>query len=230
MQRVELFTGFPEAARLENVVGVMNGAATRDLRAVINWPVIARVLAKGSAPSALARKAADAVSAWSAAGSSRLDRDLDGKIDDPGAAVLDAAYPGLARAVMSGRLGSGLTKGLEGVTGISNDANKGGSSYGGGWYSYVDKDLRTLLGDKVTAPWKDHFCGNGKVSACAAALWKAIDSASSKLAAAQGQEPASWHADATKERIAFAPGLIPDTMRWTNRPTFQQAIEFDGHR
>ena len=32
------------------------------------------------------------------------------------------------------------------------------------------------------------------------------------------------------ERIKFTPGLQPLTMRWTNRPTFQQLLEFTGHR
>ena len=35
---------------------------------------------------------------------------------------------------------------------------------------------------------------------------------------------------ATGERIHFQPGLIPYTMRWTNRPTFQQLMEFSSHR
>jgi hypothetical protein len=30
--------------------------------------------------------------------------------------------------------------------------------------------------------------------------------------------------------MKFAPGLIPDTMRWVNRPTFQGVYEFGGHR
>ena len=29
--------------------------------------------------------------------------------------------------------------------------------------------------------------------------------------------------------ISFVPGLISYTMRWTNRSTFQQVIEFTGH-
>jgi hypothetical protein len=57
---------------------------------------------------------------------------------------------------------------------------------------------------------------------------------------------ADWHADANAERISFGPLAPPDprlagdlptgvnrnkfSMRWTNRPTFQQAIEFSGHR
>jgi hypothetical protein len=34
---------------------------------------------------------------------------------------------------------------------------------------------------------------------------------------------------ATSSRIHFIPGLISFTMRWTNRSTFQQVIEFTGH-
>ena len=33
---------------------------------------------------------------------------------------------------------------------------------------------------------------------------------------------------ATRERIRFAPGLLPNTMRMSNRPTFQQVVEFAG--
>ena len=41
--------------------------------------------------------------------------------------------------------------------------------------------------------------------------------------AEQGPDPTEWRAQAT--RIKFQPGLQPDTMRWTNRPAFQQALE-----
>ena len=34
----------------------------------------------------------------------------------------------------------------------------------------------------------------------------------------------------TAERIRFASGVLPDTMRWTNRPTFQQLMSFSSHR
>ena len=49
-----------------------------------------------------------------------------------------------------------------------------------------------------------------------------------ELAAAQGPDVAAWRSDATRERIAF--GFLPDTARWTNRPTFQQVMSFSGHR
>jgi hypothetical protein len=38
----------------------------------------------------------------------------------------------------------------------------------------------------------------------------------------------AWSSSAAAERIKFTPGLIPFTMSWTNRSTFQQVIEFTG--
>jgi len=43
-------------------------------------------------------------------------------------------------------------------------------------------------------------------------------------------DPSQWRADATKERIVFAPGILTRTMRGSNKPTFQQAITFATHR
>lgn len=41
----------------------------------------------------------------------------------------------------------------------------------------------------------------------------------------------AWRADATQERISFAPGLLQTTIRYTNRPSgIQQMVEFSGHR
>ena len=42
----------------------------------------------------------------------------------------------------------------------------------------------------------------------------------------QGEvNPALWKGIAS--RTGFAPGLLPDTFPTTNRPTFQQVLEFD---
>jgi hypothetical protein len=231
-QRVEMFTGFPAKSKLENVVGVMNGAATRDLRASISWPVIKRVLARTEGPSQLAKDAAAQVDIWVANGADRLDTTGNGEITAPGAAVMDKAFPGIARAVMEGKLGTDMTDALRNQMGYSNNPSSGGSSFGSGWYSYIDKDLRKILGDNVKAPWTNQYCGDGTVSSCSQALWAAIKSAADGLAADTGRvDPATWHSSATRERITFAPGLLTGTtMRWTNRPTFQQAIEFNGHR
>jgi hypothetical protein len=45
----------------------------------------------------------------------------------------------------------------------------------------------------------------------------------------QGSDPSSWRANATRERITFVPGLLPYTMRYTNRPNgIQQVVSFVG--
>jgi len=109
-------------------------------------------------------------------------------------------------------------------------AGRGGLSFGGGWYGYIDKDLRTLLGRNVSGKFANRYCGKGDFNACSLSLWASLDVAGAELEAAQGADPGAWRADANRERITFQPGLIPDTMRWTNRPTFQQVNSFDGHR
>ena len=231
VQRKDLLTAAVGSGKLD-VVGLtaaMNKAATQDLRAVEVWPVIAAVLGTGPAPGARVREAADLVTSWRAFGASRLDRDLDGFIDHAGAAVLDAAWPLLARAVMRPVLGD-LTERLAAQHIVSDDANTQGSAYLAGWYGYVDKDLRALLGRPVRQRMSASYCGGGDLDACRDALWGAMAQAVDQLAAKQGSDPSKWRANAEAERINFTTGLIKDTMRWANRPTFQQVMSFKGHR
>jgi acyl-homoserine lactone acylase PvdQ len=227
--RVDMLTRALPAGKvtLPQVVNAMNEAATQDIRSVVVEPTISQVLRSGAAPSPRDQKLLDLLDAWSSAGSSRLDQDLDGKIDDPGAAIMDAAWPKLADAVLSRVLGP-LKDQLATLVTRNNQANSGGSAYAAGWYGYVWKDLRSLLGQKVDGAYSTQYCGGGSLQACRASLWAALDAAGNDLAAAQGADTAAWRADATAERISF--GLLPTTMRWANRPTFQQVVTFASHR
>jgi acyl-homoserine lactone acylase PvdQ len=219
VHRVDLLRLGLEARRrhtLASVVAAMNRAATQDLRAVRVLPAIAAVLTTGPATSPRAEQALSLLEAWRVNGASRLDRDLDGKIDDPGAAILDAAWPTLANAVMKPVLGP-LVDRLATLIIRDRRPNPTGNAYGNsGWYSYVEKDLRTLLGRPVRQPYTTRFCGGGDLAACRASLWAALEEAAAELALVQGPDPQAWRADATRERIRFA-GFLPDTMRWTNR-------------
>lgn len=171
----------------------------------------------------------DLLEAWRTAGSSRLDSNLDGKIDDPGAAIMDKAWPKIADAVMSPVLGPQLNE-LASLIGRDDAPNTQGSAYNTGWYGYIDKDLRTIAGRPVSGPFRTRFCGLGDLTACRDSLWAAIDAAGNQLASEQGTaNPADWRANAAIERIRFGQ-FFPFTMRWTNRPTFQQVISYDGHR
>lgn len=211
---------------LATVTGAMNAAATEDVREVLLWPVLRDVLARGTAPSARATQMVALLQQWHDQGGSRLDRNLDGKIDAPGAAILDTAWDGLANAAMCGPLGMALCDQLDGRM-SRFDAPPAGQY--DGWYQYMNKDLRTLLGRRVKGPFKTRFCGQGNLARCSTDLWAALDAAGATLAAQQGPDPAAWRADATAERIKFTP-LPLITMRYTNRPSGIQIVtSFSGH-
>jgi hypothetical protein len=165
--------------------------------------------------------------AWRQHGGSRLDRNLDGKIDDPGAAIMDAAWPKIADAFMGPVIGPQLNE-LDSL--FSRFDQPPGGQYDG-WYQYFDRDIRRLLGMPVAQPLANQYCGRGNLAQCRQSIWDAIAAAGRQLASQQGPNPPTWRADATKERISFAPGLLKTTMRYTNRPSgIQQVISFNGHR
>ena len=214
---------------MASVVSAMNAGATQDVRAIDTVPLLQRLLAGTTAPSARAQQMLDQLIAWNAGGGSRLDRDGDGKIDAAGAAVLDGAWDRISDALMRPVLGDDLIAQLARVQ-KRFDIPPAGQS--GGWYQYFNKDVRALLGDPVKGPYTVKYCGGGDRTACANDIWAAIDAAGTDIAAAQANEdPTTWRSDAVRERIKFVPGLLPYTMRYTNRPTgIQQVISFTGHR
>jgi hypothetical protein len=202
----------------------MNAAATTDLRHVDLTPILTRLIGTTAAPDARARRMLELLQGWGASGSSRLDRDLDGKIDAGAApAIMDALYPRLFAAAMP----------VPGLTGIVGTDAGPASDFSDGGFWYLDKDLRSLApASGLKRPYHVHYCGAGNATACVAAIWGAFDAAANDLQAAQGTaDPDAWTADAIKERIHFRPGLLPTTIRFTNRPTgIQQVISFSGHR
>jgi hypothetical protein len=215
---------------LAQVVSAMNQAATTDFRDVFLMPVVAEVMKKVSAPNQRDAQMLQLLLDWRAKGGSVLDRNNDGKVDDPGAAIMDAFGPLLSDAVMDPVLGPQAAQPDKTI--IGKDASWQGD-YAGGWNSYVDKDLRSLLGKKVKGAYHFKFCGGGNLNACATALWGALDAAGNTLQGANGNnpDPTTWRADANAEKISFAPNLLTTKIRYTNRPSgIQQVISFSGHR
>jgi acyl-homoserine lactone acylase PvdQ len=233
IQRVQLLNaGIAKQAKhdLASVTSAMNAAATQDLRAAGSLlPAIQGVLSGGPAPSARSQRMLDLLVEWRASGSSRLDRDGDGRMD-AGAApgIMDAVYPRLADAVLTPVLGPQLGQ-LDEIAGSTNSPKSG---FTGGRINAVDKDLRTLLGERFESPFRTRFCGAGDLAACRASLWQAFEDAGAALAEQQGSaDPSAWTSDANAERIKFAPGLMQTTIRYTNRPSgIQQVLSFAGHR
>ena len=89
---------------LASVTSAMNAAATQDVRAIDTVPLLKQ--AAQGLEGARTRRRSRCSTCWSPGsehGGSRLDLDLDGKIDDPGAAIMDAAWPKIADAFMQPR-------------------------------------------------------------------------------------------------------------------------------
>jgi acyl-homoserine lactone acylase PvdQ len=230
--RSELFEdpiGRRKKHTLASVVGAMNEAATQDHRAELGLTAPIQVLETAAPPSPRAEAMLAILKDWRAKNSSRIDADLDGFVDHPGAAILDAWWPKLADAVMSPVLGD-LVDRLAALNSRGGPPSGNGNHSTAGWSGYIDKDLRTLLGRDVEGPYSTRFCGNGDLPTCAASLWASLEAAGEELAAEQGPDPNGWRKSTQVERTKFAPGLIDKTIQFSNRPTFQQAISFRGGR
>ena len=203
---------YPKATLL-NVLSAANAGATEDVRITQLWPTLKAVLAKGKSPSAAATQLVGTLDAWAAAGGSRVDANLDGNIDSPGAVILDTAWNKITDAGLCDRLGTSLCKALEGRISRFDQPPSGMYS---GWHQYMDKDLRTLLKQKVAGKYHLRYCGDGSLTRCSKELWAAIDAAGKTLTAAQGADPAKWTEKATT--ISFSP-LPLTTIQYTNKPS-----------
>lgn len=215
-QRVELFDQWPRRPRITDNVGIMNRAATEDVRAP-TWEVVSRMLA-GPAPNARAQQVVDLLDDWVGRDAPRLDVNGDGTYDEAGPTIMNDVWVPIAEAVMEPRFGDLLDE-LNDVRGL------GGAS----GQSYVDKDLRTQLGERVKGRFHLRYCGAGDIDACRASLWAAIDASAAELAADFGSDdPASWRGPAST--TGFVPGILPNRFPTTNRPTYQQVLELRHRR
>jgi hypothetical protein len=212
---------------LAAVTSAMNAAATQDVRAIDTVPLLQRLLVPAGAPSQQTLQMRSLLIDWRQKGGSRLDKNLDGKIDHAGAAIMDAAWPRIADAVMMSQLGPQLDE-LDSLFSRYDQPPRGQED---GWHQYFDRDVRDLLGMPVAQPLSQNYCGRGDLGRCRRVVWNALRAAGAELTAEQGTpNAAAWRADATGERISFVPGLLPTTMRYSNRPSgIQQVISFNGH-
>ena len=124
------------------VTSAMNAAATQDVRAIVMVPLLAELLRGSTPPSPQAAQMLSLMQQWRAQGGNRLDLNGDGKIDLPGAAIMDTAYTNIVNNVMAARLGESLLPELNQLAGRW-DAPPGGEY--DRWYQYFDRDIRGLL-------------------------------------------------------------------------------------
>jgi acyl-homoserine lactone acylase PvdQ len=214
VQRVEMFDKWPASPVITDNVGIMNRAATEDVRSE-PWRIVNKVLATGPAPNARDQQVANLLADWIHRDAPRLDANLDGTYDEASPTIMDRTWRPVAEAVMEPRFGD-LLEDLDNVRSLGGLTGE----------SYVDKDLRTLLGNKVKGKFNLTYCGEGDLDTCRESLWAAIDGAADELEAEFGTvAPNTWRGEAST--TGFAPGLLSTRFPTTNRPTFQQVLEFD---
>ncbi len=225
---------------LPELVDAMGEAATTDLRAEKVLPLALQVMATPANG-----KLADAVTklrAWVASGSHRRDRDGNGRYEHAEAIrILDGFWPRWMRAQFEASLGAPLFEALRNAHEFDNAPNDHGSHVGSayqrGWYGYAYKDLRRVLGLKVKQPYSKRYCGGGNLARCRSALLgalgEAIDADPGRLYADATCTAAGKRGDqACFDAISFrATGAVTQPLiGWQNRPTYQQAVEVEGHR
>ena len=128
----------------------------------------------------------------------------------------------------------GQTGPSTGPAGANESIPHKGSAFQFGWWSYVDKDLRAVLGDPVAGGLSRKFCGDGDVAGCRQALLTALGQAAAQTAAqvypADGDCAAGdqWCADSIIQRPMG--GITDAKIAWQNRPTYQQVVQFPARR
>jgi acyl-homoserine lactone acylase PvdQ len=238
---------------LPQVIDAMAAAATTDFRGAYVLPWALKVLGRQKDP-----KLAGAIAkleAWRASGAHRIDRNKDGVYDDSDAIrIMDAWWPLWVEGEFKPALGAAAWKAIVGrlENGIDDTPNghgaHHGSAYQGAIYGQVQKDLRDLLKVRgVKGRYSRIYCGNGSLKRCramlAATLAQAVDTPPDKVYGPDhvcDAQPTLGPSDPMRKAhdqtcldaiwqqaaSAVESPLIP----WQNRPTFQQAVEVQGHR
>ncbi|MEU9468799.1 penicillin acylase family protein [Streptomyces avermitilis] len=222
----------------------MADAALADLRAEDVLPKLLKVVNSSTVTDTTAAAAVAKLSAWVTAGAKRTETSAGSKAyaNADAIRILDAWWPLLVKAEFEPGLGSDLFTALTSnlPTDESPSAAHGptgahaGSSFQYGWWSYVDKDIRAVLGESVQGGLAKSYCGSGSLSACRDALISTLKEAAGKTAAQvyPGDDQCSagdqWCADSIVQRTLG--GIKHGKITWQNRPTYQQVVEYTSHR
>jgi penicillin amidase len=164
-------------------------------------------------------------------GAFRRDRDDSGAYDMRRQVLLmDAWYPRLLERCLPQLIA------VESLVGQARyDAPRAqGSAFQEGWFQHLARVLQMALGVTET-PYRVLRCADGTQAGCRNAVLEALDQALADLGGFEGRDdwtgsplaPSGEEAvedyDAVEHRAFSAIGVPP--IHWTNRPTFQQAVE-----
>ncbi|KOU57884.1 penicillin acylase [Streptomyces sp. MMG1533] len=227
-----------------SLVKAMADAGLADLRAEDVLPDLLKVVNSSTVTDATAAAAVSKLQAWVTAGTKRTETSAGSKAyaNADAIRILDAWWPLLVKAEFEPGLGSDLYTAFTANLPVDETPSAAhgptgahaGSSFQYGWWSYVDKDIRAVLGESVQGPLAQKYCGGGSLTACRDVLISTLKEAAGKTAAQvyPGDDLCSagdqWCADSIVQRTLG--GIKHGNISWQNRPTFQQVVEFTSHR
>ncbi|MBZ9639110.1 penicillin acylase family protein [Streptomyces sp. PSKA30] len=227
-----------------SLVKAMAEAGLADLRAEDVLPKLLKVINSSPVTDPAAAAAVSKLSAWVSAGSRRTETSAGSRTYAHADAIriLDAWWPLLVKAEFEPGLGSDLYSAFTANLPVDESPSAAhgptgahaGSAYQYGWWSYVDKDIRSVLGEQVQGPLARTYCGDGSLSACRDILISTLKEAAGRTAAQvyPGDDACSagdqWCADSVIHRALG--GIGHRGISWQNRPTYQQVVEFTSHR
>lgn len=221
----------------------MAEAGVADLRAEQVLPEVLRVLDTAAITDPAPASAVTKLRDWQRSGSLRKETSRGSKTYAHAEAIriLDAWWPLLVKAQFQPGLGEPLYTQLTRAISVDEPpsdkhgaAPHKGSAFQYGWWSYVDKDLRAVLGDGVAGPLGAKYCGGGVLAACRQVLLDSLAQAvavpATSVYPADGDCAAGdqWCADTIIHRAMG--GITHDKIHWQNRPTYQQVVQFPARR
>lgn len=209
---------------------IAENAATQDLRGVAILPQVRKLFAAKAPTSADAKLGWQMLDAWDRAGDHRYDLNYDRFTDDSAVTVMNEFYPRLVSELLGKTLGTDIL----GMLGSADNApSLEGSAYNNGLYGPVTEELQRADGELSRPSGLPAYCGDGGATSCADAVAKVLADAVAAARSAQTPItqpfPSFWLSSQLTERIRFLPIITnPLSMRWQNRPTFQQVSAFGG--
>ncbi|MGI9018232.1 MAG: penicillin acylase family protein [Euzebya sp.] len=227
-----------------DMVNIMEDAGTVDTNGQEIYPLALQIMGS-TPPSSLSGDAQRlgqmraVLAEWVAAGGHRRDVDRDGVYDHATAVAIGDAF---LRPMIDEVLGDDVP--LEfWPEGTENHPRQGvGSSYNSGRVRFLQKDFWQVLGRDMQQRRSRTYCADGTVSGCAEVLWQALEQAALVLESAPDTADSCDFPDAYRfdtpmvegwvynadcdNIIQTAAGVVAaPSMRWVNRPTFQQVVQ-----